>query len=273
MASSVAALYGLIQVALKGVSLHHRISGTFSHYMTYAGILMQTALGAAAYLLFRNSKNRWVWAAFLLIITALALTLTRQAWLGFGVGFLILLTIRKPVLAAGFPILVALVFWLSPPAVKERVASLSNLGDATFKERIIMWQVGWEMFQDYPVTGCGFHCLRIVGKDYPGYHELAVPYHTLHNNIVQIAIDAGTLGVLAWLYLWLSYFVAAGRKTASKTGSAPRWPILASIGAITAFMVGGLFETNFYDSEVVMLAYVFMALPFVETPKETGKQN
>ena len=33
-------------------------------------------------------------------------------------------------------------------------------------------------------------------------------------------------------------------------------------GAVIGLHVGGLFEVNFYDSEVIMLLYFIMALPF-----------
>jgi hypothetical protein len=39
--------------------------------------------------------------------------------------------------------------------------------------------------------------------------------------------------------------------------------VLASLSAVTAFLAGGLFQTTLYDSEVVMVAYYLMALPFI----------
>ncbi len=270
----VSALVGIIQVILNGLSIHHRISGTLSIYMTYAGLLMQAALVTAAYLLFRNGKNTWAWTALGLMLIALALTLTRQAWLGFGAGLLILLAFRKPVLITLLPVIAALVFWVSPPPIKERMESIANLDDVTYQQRLSMWRLGWNIFKDYPVTGCGFNCLLKVRKNYPEHKEITQAYRTLHNNAVQLAVDAGAVGVLAWLFLWLSflarvYLTALGRK--SNTGDDPpdRWVLLASLGAITAFLVGGVFETNFYDSEVVMLAYYLMALPFIRKTPST----
>jgi O-antigen ligase len=263
LTSSLSALTGLGQVMLNGLSIHHRISGTLSHYMTYSGILMQTALVAAAYLLFRNKKNVWAWGSLVLILLALAFSLTRQAWLGFGSGLLILLIFRKPVWIALLPFIAALFFWVSPAPIKERVESLVNLNDATLQERLSMWRLGWEIYKDYPVTGCGFHCLRVVSADYPEYEEILMKFRTVHNNLLQLAVDTGIIGVLAWLFLWLSYFVAAGRQLKSGDDPEHRWVGVASLGAVTAFLTGGIFETNFYDSEVVMMTYYLMALPFV----------
>ena len=45
------------------------------------------------------------------------------------------------------------------------------------------------------------------------------------------------------------------------------WVTFGSAAAVIAFLAGGLFESNLYDSEVVMLLYFIIALPF------TGSQN
>jgi O-antigen ligase len=263
LSASVSAGVGIFQVLMKGLSIHHRVSGTLSIYMTFAGLLMQAALVTAAYLLFRNGKNKWMWSALLLMFVALTLTLTRQAWLGFGSGLIILLAFRKPLWVILLPVFATLVFWLSPSPIKERVESIANLDDVTFQQRLSMWRLGWEIYQDHPVTGCGFHCLMKVRTDYPEHKEILRDYRTLHSNVAQLAVDTGTVGVLAWLFLWMSYFIAAGRRLTSDDDPPDRWVLLASLSAVIAFLAGGLFETNFYDSEVVMLTYFLMALPFV----------
>jgi hypothetical protein len=270
LSAAVSAVVGISQVAMQGLSIHHRVSGTLSIYMTFAGLLMQAALLTAAYLLFRNGKNKWMWSVLLLMLTALTLTLTRQAWLGFGAGLLILLAFRKPLWIIVLPVFATLVFWVSPAPIKERVESIANLDDVTFQERLSMWRLGFEIYKDYPVTGCGFHCLLKVRTNYPEHKEISRGYRTLHSNAVQLAVDTGTVGVLAWLFLWLSYFIAAGRKLTSDDDPANRWVTLASLSAVTAFLTGGLFETNFYDSEVVMLTYFLMALPFVYNKKSAN---
>ncbi len=42
-----------------------------------------------------------------------------------------------------------------------------------------------------------------------------------------------------------------------------RWVVLGSAAAVIAFLVAGMFENNFYDSEIIILMYFIMALPFV----------
>jgi len=54
-----------------------------------------------------------------------------------------------------------------------------------------------------------------------------------------------------------------------------RWVIFGSAAAVIAFLVAGMFENNFYDSEIIILMYFIMALPFTSfnpsqsTPSES----
>jgi len=144
LSASISAVVGIFQVTMTGLSIHNRTSGALSNYMTFSGLLMQVSLVTVAYLFFCNGKNKWMWSALLLMVTALALTLTRQAWLGFGIGLLFLLAFRKPVWMALLPVFATLMFWISPTPIKERIQSIANLEDVTFQERLSMWRLGWK---------------------------------------------------------------------------------------------------------------------------------
>ncbi|NIQ03134.1 MAG: hypothetical protein GWM98_24395 [Nitrospinaceae bacterium] len=47
--------------------------------------------------------------------------------------------------------------------------------------------------------------------------------------------------------------------------SSSYWVGLASAAVVISFLLGGFFETNFYDSEVVMVLVFIMGLPFVSS--------
>jgi hypothetical protein len=47
--------------------------------------------------------------------------------------------------------------------------------------------------------------------------------------------------------------------------------VVGSIAAVTGFLVGGLSEYSFGDSEVVMLAWTVMALPSAVAKGMTGR--
>jgi hypothetical protein len=72
--------------------------------------------------------------------------------------------------------------------------------------------------------------------------------------------------------LFGAFFQRAGRllgRLGPEDGEA-RALVVGSIAAVAGFLVGGLTEYNFGDSEVVMVAYTVMALPFVAARRGPG---
>ena len=123
---SMSVLYAFFQALFFGVSTRTRVSGTLSIYMTFAGMLMMAALMVLSRLLFGKTPKAWTGAVLGGIIVCLFLTLTRQAWVGFAVGAVFLLFIRKRKLLFAIPVLIILALMVAPDAVNQRLASFAN---------------------------------------------------------------------------------------------------------------------------------------------------
>lgn len=272
-AGCISALVGISQGLLTPVTTETRVEGTMSVYMTFAGILMLVGLVALGRLLFRQPRENWLGGAVFLIVICLLLTLTRQAWLGFMTGFVFLVLVWRIRLLWGVPVLLVLVLLFSPVGVKDRLHSMVNLQDWTFQSRLALWQGGWEVFKDYPVTGCGFRCMDLVHTNYPDPTGYIKKYRGMHNNFVQLAVDTGILGLSAWISIWVGFFLYFFRKSRdSAERTYTRWVLPGCAAAVLGFLAGGLFEVNFYDSEVAMLLYFIMALPFMNQNSEPGEK-
>jgi O-antigen ligase len=270
VAGCVAAIYGIYQGLLTPVTTATRVEGTMSIYMTFAGILMLSGLVALGRFLMREPRENWLGGAVFLIVVCLLLTLTRQAWLGFLTGLVFLVFIWKKRLLWGIPVLLALALLLAPAGVKQRIHSMVDLSDWTYQSRLALWQGGWQVFKDYPLTGCGFRCMDLVHSDYPDPTGYIAKYRGMHNNFVQLAVDTGLLGLTAWISIWACYFLALFRKTRDPAkNSSANWVIHGSAAAVLGFLAGGVFEVNYYDSEVTMLLYFIMALPFAGKDAES----
>jgi len=121
------------------------------------------------------------------------------------------------------------------------------------------------MVLDAPLLGLGPGGVR---RHYPEYKNPAARRPGtghLHNNLVQIAAERGLLGLAAWLGIWIVFFVRAGRIYARLAAGRvdDRALVAGSLAAVSGFLVAGLFEYNFGDSEVIGLLWVVMAFPFV----------
>jgi O-antigen ligase len=140
--------------------------------------------------------------------------------------------------------------------------------DVTFGMRVALWKGGWKIFKDYPLTGCGFRCVDLVNSQYPDPTGYVARYRGMHNNLIQVAVDTGILGLTAWLGIWFCFFRFIYQKAIALEKEDPeRWVTLGSAAAVLAFLAAGFFDTNFHDSEVAMVLYFIMALPF------SGTQN
>ena len=244
-----------------------RIQGFMGHYMTQAGVLLLfICAGLSLFLLSRN-KARWAWiAACFLAVFALALTLTRSAWVAFVVALCFLLYLYKPKALVLVPVAVGLFFFLSPPVVKDRALSIFNPKHVTNQTRIQYFKAGIEIIKDFPLLGTGPDTVEMVFQD-PKYGlspEARRNVH-LHNNFTQIAAERGIPALLAWLafigWAFFSLFPLLKNRDSSV------FPYAAAAGAaVLALVTAGFFEYNFSDSEITVLFLYLITVPWASKP-------
>ncbi len=245
-----------------------RAHGFFSIYMTLAGVLNLVLLATLPRLLARAAERRWwMLPGWALSALGLALTLTRGAWLGFlaGATALSLVLRRFWVLGAIGGVLLAAFLLLPAGSLEHRLRSLGDPSDPTARERLYMWQSGMAIVRDHPLTGVGPGQVKAVFPRYALPEAVKKTTSHVHNTPLQIAAERGLLGLAAWLWLWLAFF-REGVMLLRRLGTAEareRMLVAGSLAAVFGFLVAGLFEYNFGDSEVVLVAYAVMALPFV----------
>jgi len=272
--STFTAFYAVLE---NGYSHSARAEGTMSVYMTYAGLLMLALLVAFGKFVYAPKENKWICAAIVVMAVCLLLTFTRQAWLGVVAGIFFLIWFRKKALIWVMPVILGIIFLNSPGQIKHRITSLVNLNDSNLKTRIALWQGGWLVFKDRPLTGCGFKCIDAVNQDYPDPTGYIEKLRGLHNNFIQLAVDTGLFGLVSWISIWVVYFMTLYQRLISMKGNTVyRRNAMGSAAAVVGFLVAGFFETNFYDAEVSMLLYFILALPFTATrslSKEDNMQN
>jgi O-antigen ligase len=241
-----------------------RAHAFFSIYMTLAGVLTVVLMLMLAGL---NSFARSVFAAaaWLVGAVALGLTLVRGAWLGFVVGTGVTLTlVRRRLLALGL-LALFLAAAVAMPSVHRRLGTIGDPADDTTRDRLAMLKGGLRLVREYPVAGIG---PGQVKHAYPIYAPPeALRRHTshLHNTPLQIATERGLVGLALWLWIFGAFFVRAGRilRRIPATATADRALVTGALAAVTAFLVAGLFEYNFGDTEVLLVTLAVMALPFV----------
>lgn len=260
LSSALAALSGTLFFWESGASLSSRARGPTGHYMTFGGQLL--LLGSvAAGVVWGVRPRPWKWwglGAWLPIVLALALTLTRSAWLGFAASMAVILGRTRPrwLLLLGAALVAGAL--LAPPTFRDRLTSAFQPGHANNVERTYMWQAGWKMFLDRPLTGVGIQDLKPY---YPRYRPAQATQRAghLHSVPVQIAATMGVVGLAAFAWLFGSLLYAAGSPPPPDGGVAGGLRV-GVLGGLVGFLVAGLFEWNFGDEELLYLLYTLVGL-------------
>jgi len=284
---TVAAVIGLLQVGVcpgPGAPertprwLYHRCDrahGFFSIYMTLAGVLLLGLLATLPRLLPGSGRPRsWRPIAGLVMLAGLVATYTRGAWIGFGAGVLVMAAVVRRgrlLLLAGL-VLLALIALAAPYQFRHRFTSMADPEGEGAKERVYMWRSGIAMWREHALLGVGPGGVK---REY-ARHALpeAVKKRTshVHNTPLQILVERGVVGLIAWLWIWVAFFRAGIRRLRRlpPAASRERALVLGSLAAITGFLIAGLTEYNFGDSEVVMVAWALTALPWAVGRTEDG---
>jgi O-antigen ligase len=265
---AVSAVVGLSQTVVHGTE--YRIHGTLTDWMTFSGLLLIVLMLAVAQLLFRGrgKKDAWLAGAVALMLVAVLASQTRSAWVGLAVALGLLIWIRDKRFLIALPLAAVLALAVAPGPVRERMLSFTDLEDITATERVFMWRSGTEIFLDYPLLGVGPGNVRPIYPQYQHPDDPWIPerrWTHLHSNIFQIAAERGLFGLLTWLAVWIMFLLKARRRWRSLAveDRDGRARIAGAVAAILAFLAMGLFEYNFGDSEVIQLAALVMALPFI----------
>jgi O-antigen ligase len=256
---AVSAAAGIVQYALLHYdTLGRRPEGTLTHYMTYSGTLMLVICAATARLVFGSRDRAWAGLVMPALVAALALTLTRSAWVGASAAVGLLLLARDLRLVALLPVGAALMLAFAPDTLTGRMLSVFDLQDPSNRDRVAMMRSGVAMVADDPLTGVGPDMIPRVYERYrdPGAVNADAPH--LHNVPLQIAAERG----LPALALWIWFVWSLTKGLLGQAARTERTLQASALAALVAMLAAGMFEYNFGDSEFLMLFLAMVTLPF-----------
>lgn len=201
---------------------------------------------------------------FLLMGTAMLMSWSRGAWLGFAAAFVVMNFVRSRRAMAFFAIallLGALLLLLGGlqliPAVlvKRFTEFLPYLGLFDIRgievtpenwpivERMAHWQAGWYMFTDHPWLGVGIgnYASAYPAHALPGWDN---PLGHAHNYYLNIAAEGGLVGLCTYLFFVGACFWQAWRAVRCTKGC---WQgaAMGILGILTHLSVHNLFD-NLY---------------------------
>jgi O-antigen ligase len=193
------------------------------------------------------------------LLVALALTMSRNAWVGACAGIGLLFLLRDFRLVGLLPVVAALFLAFAPTPLSDRLYSTFSLTDPSNRDRVAMMKSGLHIIKDHPFTGVGPDAVRLVYPHYRDPNAAKQLNSHLHNVPLQIAAERGLPALLIWL--WFIFVLMRDFFLRSRASSV-RWLYSAGLAGVVAMLAAGMFEYNFGDSEFLMLFLLLVTLPY-----------
>jgi O-antigen ligase len=271
-AGTLSALWSLVQFVLKyrraaalGEDFYvsyvaARTTGFMSHWQTFAGEMMFVFLILMAAALF-VAAGKWRWIALgaaTMVGVAVVLNFTRGVWPALGAGFVYLVWCWRRVFLLALPVVAAVLLLAAPEPVGRRIRSAWNPDPKLDSNlhRDVLRRTGWRMIAAHPLLGVGpEHVKRRFAEFMPEDAPRPIPsnwyYDHLHNTYAHYGAERGIPALLAFLALIGLAIWDLGR-AAWRTGDARRRFLLhAVVASLIGILVGGWWEVNVGDSEVL----------------------
>ncbi|MGB6421517.1 MAG: O-antigen ligase family protein [Anaerolineales bacterium] len=195
------------------------------HPNVLAGNLILLVPFGMAYLLFGWRDINWLerflaFIATLLISGIIFLTQSRGAWIAFGVVVIILLILRwRWGWLLLFTVVVGTIWLFNYFGSRELLNALtSSTTIGGIDERLEIWLRAIFMIQDFSFTGIGMGSFTEVADILYPFSSSPGRISHAHNLFLQVAVDLGIPGLIAWLAILLTViFVSRQVYYAGKT--------------------------------------------------------
>jgi putative inorganic carbon (HCO3(-)) transporter len=272
-AITAAAIYGIAQ-ALGGVAHGLDIRAHATSHPVRFGEIMVIGL-ALAISRVSSPENltprikKVLYAATLLIVSAIVLSQTRGAYIGTALVFAAMLAIKRPPKRVIIPLIAAaavlgLGLSMLNPTIRYKLGSIfkgansavtqTQAPDQSIGTRLILWKTGFKMIKDRPVLGGGPGSVKKLFPIYcpPPYPENNV-WGSLHNLYIHQTAERGLVGLAALLTLFGAMFLAALRSFRSAPSAFTIWALTIILPWFSMNMTEITFE-HVHTSYAVLFA-------------------
>jgi putative inorganic carbon (hco3(-)) transporter len=248
-----------------------RTTGFESHWMTFGALeLSVLSLLLAQYFFSSRKMPLWAYSSVAILSAAILISGTRSIWGATIPAALYLIWFWRPKMMFALPVILVAAFFLAPPTTRQRILSMvhpdPNVDSNEHRE--VTFRTGIEMIKAHPWLGLG---PEEIGRNFNSYVPADIPrplpigyYGHLHSIYLQYAAERGIPGLL--LLLWfigtIVWDCARGVIRLRGVPSQELFLLHGTIAVTIGILVGGIFEYNLGDSEVLMMFVSVVALAY-----------
>jgi len=257
------------QINLPGYSGFHRSGGFFGFCLTFGGFFVMAyivTLGSFLGSVDRRTKILLGVSSLLMFLAVIA-SYTRSSWFGALAGTIILTFAYRWKTGVLFVVLIMLfwtgVYFIHPTLITE--FGLISIVDPNYSEgsqmRMDLWIKGLLIWRDFPVLGIGQGNFRIY-QDIYDFPESIYGFGHLHNELLNVAVQLGIVGLLSFLGIWIMFFLECYRfwRRERESNHYLAASVLGCGCATAGILAAGFFQCFFTDIEVGMMWWFIAGL-------------
>ncbi|MCA1554610.1 MAG: O-antigen ligase family protein, partial [Chloroflexi bacterium] len=263
----------------------------FAAYLNFALTMIASLLIGLVFERRASADAHWRGLVLVALITlpmiaaAFFFSLSRGAWLGFALAFVVMSALRSRRALLLFALLslvgVGLLALGSlnvlPPAIAERIADIPtffglNLFDPravvltnenfALVDRMAHWFTAWNMFADHPWLGVGIGNYGVVYPSY-GLREWPFSLGHAHNFYLNMLAETGALGLLCYV-LFVASTIGYAWWTVRRTHGTGRAIAMGVLGALVAVAAHNFFDNLYVHGMNMQFAILLGILPILK---------
>jgi O-antigen ligase len=235
-----------------------RIESTFGNPNAFGAFLVISLFPCI--MLFLLNKNKKIKFAYLTLSIVsfinLILTLSRNSWLAFALGMLILIFTYNWRFI--YLMIVGGIASMFIPIVNTRIKQFADFSQN--EGRIKIWSIASKMIKDHPLRGVGngnfSELYDSYVEKYPEYWQEFVSQFPTHNSYLKIQSELGIGGTISFLFTIVFIFknlLASCKKYSSFANSFYKGFLISAV----CMVILNLFDNIFFVPQVATVFWIF----------------
>lgn len=252
-----------------------RITGPYKQPTDF-GVFVVAGLSVSVGMLIENLQKRRKWLAVLSFLLAALLTVcliktfARGALIAF-LGAMVFMALfyrwRYWVLGAIAAIMLALV--LIPSPWSTRLTDIFTMTRGSTAERLVLLETSCNMIKARPFFGLGLNTYSHFFPQFKPINYPALMY--AHNGYVQMATEAGLVGIALYLVLIAKLILSALKGIADNKSVFDKNVRLGFVCAVVAILLNCLFESVFQSTQLRALLWLFLGIAVAAAHRDNRK--
>ena len=208
---------GYISISFREIVQRKKDSSFYLHYLDRGCALLALFAWFIIAVLIKRYKNSLALVVYIVTAYTLYLSDSLAGFAGFTLSGLVFVTTRywpfnnpgilSAILIICSVLFISVIYVMQPRELSNNQAKSIPI---SAKHRLFIWNFAFEKFVDKPFVGYGFNSsrkIKLAEEDFIEYENLKLnplPLHP-HNNLLQIMLETGIIGLVLYLLLAVKY--------------------------------------------------------------------